>query len=281
MMQHFIVTTQWIAGAALVFALLARFFACNPGIRWWKMNLVTDIFYWYIIPLITPMVTTYLLVCVAILISVLGSGEAHYDDFMKTGFGGPVSTLPLWLQCVIYMAIADIYLYWIHRLLHRPALWRYHVIHHAPVELDWLHAMRFHPLNTWLSFVVADVLCMLIGVSPIAILAMGTANRAYSLMVHANLNWTFGPLRYVLASPVFHRWHHTAELEGRDKNFAPTFPILDVIFGTFYMPKGRVPTQYGVDDPVPDDFFGQLLHPFRSPPKSPSVQPQADDGVKL
>ena len=25
---------------------------------------------------------------------------------------------------------------------------------------------------------------------------------------------------YVLASPVFHRWHHTSEAEGLDQNFA-------------------------------------------------------------
>ena len=35
-----------------------------------------------------------------------------------------------------------------------------------------------------------------------------------SAFVHANLNWTLGPFRYVLASPVFHRWHHTALERG-------------------------------------------------------------------
>ena len=83
-------------------------------------------------------------------------------------------------------------------------------------------------------------------------------------MVHANLNWTFGPLRYVFASPVFHRWHHTTEAEGIDKNFASTFPLLDVIFGTFYMPPGRLPVQFGTgEDSIPEDFWGQFLHPFR------------------
>src|ERR1700733_3672234 len=26
--------------------------------------------------------------------------------------------------------------------------------------------------------------------------------------IHANLRWTLGPLRYVIAIPVFHGWHH-------------------------------------------------------------------------
>jgi len=45
-----------------------------------------------------------------------------------------------------------------------------------------------------------------------------------------------GPLRAVLASPRFHRWHHTSAKEGRDKNFAGLLPLWDILFGTYYMP---------------------------------------------
>jgi sterol desaturase/sphingolipid hydroxylase (fatty acid hydroxylase superfamily) len=83
-------------------------------------------------------------------------------------------------------------------------------------------------------------------------------------MVHANLNWTFGPFKYLFSSPVFHRWHHTAQEEGMDKNFAPTFPLLDVMFGTFYMPDGKVPTHYGVPgSDIPDNFLGQISWAFK------------------
>jgi len=44
-------------------------------------------------------------------------------------------------------------------------------------------------------------------------------------------------------------------------NFAPTFPILDVVFGTFYMPKGRLPADYGAPG-VPEHFLGQMAYPF-------------------
>jgi sterol desaturase/sphingolipid hydroxylase (fatty acid hydroxylase superfamily) len=85
----------------------------------------------------------------------------------------------------------------------------------------------------------------------------------YSTMVHANLNWTFGPLRFVFASPVFHRWHHSAEESGNNKNFASTFPMLDVIFGTFHMPPGQLPEHFGNgEDDFPEDFWGQFLYPF-------------------
>jgi hypothetical protein len=93
-------------------------------------------------------------------------------------------------------------------------------------------------------------------------------------MVHANLNWTFGPLRYLLASPVFHRWHHTLEGEGLNKNFAPTFPFLDLIFGTFYMPPGKLPEQFGNGEPdFPEGFLGQLIYPLMK--KKPQPEPIA------
>ena len=81
--------------------------------------------------------------------------------------------------------------------------------------------------------------------------------------MHANLNWSFGPFKYVLASPVFHRWHHTDMERGGMKNFAATFPALDLIFGTFYMPKNAMPDNFGVEDKsFPKGFAGQLIYPF-------------------
>ena len=67
-----------------------------------------------------------------------------------------------------------------------------------------------------------------------------------------------------LLTPVFHRWHHTSPSEGGNANFAPLFSAWDVLFGTFYMPAGKIPDHYGVDDPMfPQGFLGQLVYPFR------------------
>jgi sterol desaturase/sphingolipid hydroxylase (fatty acid hydroxylase superfamily) len=85
----------------------------------------------------------------------------------------------------------------------------------------------------------------------------------HGLLLHANVRWSFGPLRYVIASPAFHRWHHAADAEGRDKNFAGLLPVWDLIFGTFHMP-GRPPVRCGVDEEVPKGFFGQLVWPWRA-----------------
>ncbi len=79
--------------------------------------------------------------------------------------------------------------------------------------------------------------------------------------MHANLDWTLGPFKYVFAGPVFHRWHHT--IEQGDKNFAGTFSFFDLMFGTFHMPEGQLPQNYGIDDAnMPESFGMQVLYPI-------------------
>jgi sterol desaturase/sphingolipid hydroxylase (fatty acid hydroxylase superfamily) len=63
---------------------------------------------------------------------------------------------------------------------------------------------------------------------------------------------------------VFHRWHHTAAERGGEKNFASTYPFIDLVFGTFYMPEGKLPDAYGiVDRRFPSGFGAQILYPFK------------------
>ena len=156
----------------------------------------------------------------------------------------------------IFLIGSDLMMYWMHRAFHRPAMWKYHAVHHSSEELDWISAARFHPVNIFLGSVAADVVLLLAGISPNVLVFLGPFTIAHSAFVHANLNWTLGPFRYVLASPVFHRWHHTAADRGGDKNFASTFPIIDVLFGTYYMPENEMPDAYGVADAAFPPTFG-------------------------
>jgi sterol desaturase/sphingolipid hydroxylase (fatty acid hydroxylase superfamily) len=49
-----------------------------------------------------------------------------------------------------------------------------------------------------------------------------------------------------------------------DKNFASTFAIWDVMFGSYHMPAGELPGDYGIDDKeMPQTLAGQLLYPLR------------------
>ena len=108
---------------------------------------------------------------------------------------------------------------------------------------------------------LVDVVALFSGISPHIFVVVGPFNIITACMTHANLNWTFGPLRYVFAGPVFHRWHHAQAV--CDKNFASTFPIWDVMFGTFHMPVGELPKDYGIDDKeMPEGLVPQLFYPL-------------------
>ena len=84
-----------------------------------------------------------------------------------------------------------------------------------------------------------------------------------AILVHANVDRDWGPFRAVIASPRFHRWHHTDETEARDKNFAGLLPLWDILFGTYYMPREQLPTSFGTATPVPTGLIGQIIFPFR------------------
>ena len=251
-------------GLALTFSVATHFWACNPGKPWWrKKELVTDICYWFLVPLFARVFRIGLLVVAAgAVFNIRDADEliAFYDNGH-----GPLATLPLSIQAVVFLVISDFMAYWLHRMFHRGGFWKYHAVHHSSEDLDWISAARFHPVNLLLGTIGIDVVLLMAGISPNVMLWVGPFNIFHSAFVHANLNWDLGPFRYVLATPVFHRWHHTAQDEGGNTNFAGTFPLWDILFGTFRMPAGRLPDNYGVDDQAtfPREFAGQLGYPFR------------------
>lgn len=270
--DYWLSSLAWLAGLAIIFGLLAWLMPCNPGMYWWtdRRAFATDCVYWFIVPLVTRIGRAIMLS--AGLILFFDGNDPHLL---------PVKHLALWQQCVAIVLIQDVLLYGLHRLFHTHLGWKFHAIHHSPTVVDWMTLTRFHPVNNLLEFGLADVVVVLLGFSPLAVVTLTPFNVIYSAMVHANLNWTFGPFRYVLASPVFHRWHHTTEEQGLDKNFASTFPILDLMFGTFHMPAGELPAQFGTcENAVPRGFWGQLVSPFRKTAAPPlakgNSQPQLD-----
>jgi sterol desaturase/sphingolipid hydroxylase (fatty acid hydroxylase superfamily) len=249
-------------GLAIVFTVLTSFWACNPGKPWWHKNdIVTDLCYWFFIPVIARYLRIGLLIVGAALLFRIYTADgliAFYDNGH-----GPLAALPLPVQMIIFLVGSDIILYCSHRWFHGRRMWKYHAVHHSSEDLEWISAARFHPVELFLRNVPADVIMLVIGISPNVLIVLGPLTIAHSAFVHANLDWTLGPFKYVIAGPVFHRWHHTAADRGGEKNFASTFPVLDLIFGTFYMPKGELPDHYGVDErEYPTTFGAQLVHPF-------------------
>ena len=161
------------------------------------------------------------------------------------------------------LILGDFIGYWMHRAFHGRRLWRFHAIHHASQDLDWLSSVRLHPVNDAVMRVAGAVPLLLAGFAPVALVSITPVLTLFAVLLHANVDWDWGPLRGVVASPRFHRWHHTDETAARDRNFAGLLPVWDVVFGTYYMPADGRPCAFGTTTPVPPGLVGQLLFPFR------------------
>lgn len=179
-----------------------------------------------------------------------------------------LESIPMWAQVIVGLFVLDLTLYIRHRFVHH-FFWPYHTIHHAAREVTWLTMLRLHPLDSFVMSLVLSVVLYFIGFSGEGIALAGIIHFHWNRFVHSNLALDYGfPLRYIFVSPNMHRWHHAADDPNAfNKNFAITFAFIDLMFGTFYVPKDRLPTTYGVMDEhgehvVSERFLPQLLHPF-------------------
>ncbi len=175
-----------------------------------------------------------------------------------------VAARPTWAQAVLAIGLGDLGIYIIHRLSHTlPWLWRFHAVHHSAEEMDWLVAVRTHPLDLLLFRLASIAPMVVLNITPAAGAVFVAVFAWQSWLAHANVRLSFGPLRWVLVSPEFHHWHHAAEREAHDRNYANVFACWDVLFRTAHLPAGRRPLRYGIDEPVPGGWLGRLAHPFR------------------
>jgi len=260
-------------GLILVGAVLYAVELICPAItskRWWRKDSGLDLGYFYLTALVTKTITKAAMLLTVLVLALLAGRKL---DAPHLAAGLPlIAAQPAWLIVMEVLVLGDLIGYWMHRAFHSGNLWRFHAIHHSSIELDWLSSVRLHPVNELITKIVQVVPFVLLGFPLNVLAAYVPFLTIYALLIHANVNWSFGALRYVIATPLFHRWHHTAESEGVDKNFAGLFPIFDIVFGTFYMPIGCAPVRFGIEgSAVPQTFLAQIIYPFR-PVRLKSVQ---------
>jgi len=246
------------------FWLLERWRPSISNQRRERIQTRTDVAYWFFTPLVTRFVTRVSLAVVFALLAVSQGLTFEQLRSIATTRQTWASSLPAWVQIPLILLLADLLAYWSHRLFHGRWLWPFHAVHHSSRSVDWLSSVRLHPVNDAVSRIVQVLPLYWMGFNGAVLAAFVPFLTLYALLLHANVSWTYGPLRYAIASPAFHRWHHTSEEEGLDKNFSGLFPFIDLAFGTFYMPAGRQPQRFGLlHDEVPDGLLGQLAYPFR------------------
>jgi sterol desaturase/sphingolipid hydroxylase (fatty acid hydroxylase superfamily) len=200
---------------------------------------------------------------VGILIAVVVVGTAM-RAFVPASLRAAIAASPSWVQVVAALAISTVGGYAGHRAAHEvPFLWRFHRVHHSVREMDWLAANHLHPLDQIFVRSAAVLPLYALGFGRLSLGAFVVLTTLQSIFVHANVRLTFGPLRWLIATPQFHHWHHAREPEAYNSNYAGEFPAVDALFGTLYLPAHRWPVEYGVDGREPAGYLRQLVWPLR------------------
>jgi sterol desaturase/sphingolipid hydroxylase (fatty acid hydroxylase superfamily) len=238
-----------------VFVPLERIFARRPEQGVLRKGWRTDLVYFFLSALLVQ-VTTILTMTPAMTLFAWAASA----DIQRV-----VSSWPFLVQFIAILFLTDFVQYWVHRAFHRvPILWRFHRIHHSADVMDWLAGSRLHLVDVAVTRGLTYVPIYLLGFAEPPLYAYVAFVSVQATFIHANVRFRFGPLRWVLATPQFHHWHHGAEPEAVDKNFAVHLPLLDRLFGTCYLPGDRWPTSYGLADgaTVPPGYVRQLVDPF-------------------
>jgi sterol desaturase/sphingolipid hydroxylase (fatty acid hydroxylase superfamily) len=96
---------------------------------------------------------------------------------------GTLRDHPVWVQALVLLLVLDFLFYVMHRLKHRWAWWwRLHETHHSSVELDWLAAARFHPLEKIIDRTVFLLPLTAIGTSETALLIWAAVDAFFGML---------------------------------------------------------------------------------------------------
>ena len=197
-----------------------------------------------------------------------------FNDFLHWAFGIEnlvaieVNSWPVWAQLLTLFIIADFIQWNVHRMLHRvPWLWEFHKVHHSVKEMGFAAHLRFH----WMETIVYKSVQYI----PLAMIGFGIDDfilvHIFTILIghlnHANLNWSYGPLRYIFNNPKMHIWHHSKVLPASHPygiNFGLSLSVWDYLFGTAHIPhEGRdIELGFEGDHNFPKGFLRQVTYPL-------------------
>lgn len=238
----------------LIFVPLERLFTLKKEQKIFRNGWRTDLIHL----LVNKFLVNVGVIVVAVLLAVALRG------FISPSFQAAVASQTFALQFLEAVFIADISAYFAHRLLHEvPFLWRFHSVHHSSEQLDWLAAARVHPFDSAFIRAFQFVPLYIFGFSKETFGAYLVVATFQAIFLHANVRLRFPVLRWFVATPEFHHWHHSNDGEARNKNFAGQFPWIDQLFGTLHLPKNKMPETYGIDAQMPASYPAQILYPFQ------------------
>ncbi len=202
-----------------------------------------------------------------ILIAVTSSTQTMDALVASANVKAWVQSLPVWAQFLMAVFFADLFQAGLHRIYHHvPFLWRFHAVHHSSRHMDWLAGSRVHLIEVVLTRSAVLLPLVVLGFSAQAMNAYVILVGIQAVLAHANINFNFAWLEYLIVTPRYHHWHHARHVDYMYVNYAIHLPLVDMLMGTFKLPpNNHWPEEYGVMklETVPTGIVAQTAMPFR------------------
>lgn len=241
-----------LLGSVMVFMSLERLFPKYKNQVIMRKGFKTDLFYFCFNHLVISLILIY-----------TNYHVAHFNWAVSDSFQAYMQSLPIWTQFVIALICADFVLYWEHRVYHEVhALWPIHAVHHSVEELDWLAGSRGHFIQVFSERAMVMVPIFLLGVNESVVYMYVSFAAVQAVLIHCNLGFSFGFLKYIFVTPQFHHWHHSSEKPAIDTNYSAHTVLFDWLFNTLHFPEEHWPAVYGTTIKLPETVWGQTLYPI-------------------
>lgn len=170
------------------------------------------------------------------------------------------------IQVLLLLSINDFFRYWYHRWMHESEfMWRWHAVHHSSTRLYWFNGTRSHPLEGLVSSILWGIPLAFVQAPVEIVFVTFLLGRTIGRFQHTNMDLILGPFDYIFSSPKNHRYHHSKKIEEGNSNYGGDVIFWDILFGTFYLPKGETPSDeigIGGMPNYPQTFIGLMLAPF-------------------
>ena len=239
----------------VVFVPVERFWPLHPNQKTFRPQWTTDAFY-FVATHLPAQLLTFLMVAPALLLTkwLAIPPLQHF-----------VQRWPYLVQLVAAIFVADLCQYCVHRMFHTvPFLWRFHSIHHSIETLDWIAGSRSHFFDIVITRGLIMIPMMMVGFPQSVLAGYLVFVSFHATFCHTDFRPDAHWLERYVVTVRYHHWHHAADKNAVDVNFAIHLPFLDRLFGTHYLPKTAWPERYGlIDDSLPPGFVAQLLAPFK------------------
>lgn len=144
--------------------------------------------------------------------------------------------LPKWAETALAVVLLDYTLYLWHILTHRVGfLWRFHIVHHADLDMDASTAVRFHTAELVVSIAWRAGQVLLIGVSARQLDLWQKLTIAAILFHHSNLRLPIDVERRLVkavVTPRMHGIHHSIVRRDADSNWSTILSVWDRLHST-------------------------------------------------